>query len=78
MQTLLLTNILLSVIVFCFIIITILFSITLVHIIGATRRIKHIATVFDDDVTRARSVITAIKDLILENLFGKDIHTKKK
>jgi hypothetical protein len=74
MQTLLITNILLAVIVLCFIIITILLSIALIYIIGATRKIKHIATVFDDDVIRARSVITAIKDFIIETLFGKGTH----
>lgn len=81
MQTLLATNILLSIIILCFVVITILLAIALIHIIGTTRRIKHIATVFDDDVIRARSVVVAIKDLVLENLFGKkhkkDARSKK-
>lgn len=75
MQTLLATNILLFIIIICFVIITILFAIVLINIIGTTRKIKHIVTMFDDDVIRARSTIIAIKDLVIEKLFGKE--TKK-
>lgn len=71
MNTLLATNILLAVIVFCIIVLTILLAIVLIHVAGATRRVKHIVTVFDDDVIRARSVVVAIKDLIVDKLFGK-------
>ena len=75
MQTLLATNILLFIIIICFVIITILLAIVLIHIIGTTRKIKHIVTMFDDDVIRARSAIIAIKDLVIEKVFGKE--TKK-
>jgi hypothetical protein len=82
MHTLLVTNILLAVIVLCFTITTLLLAIALVHIIGATRKIKHIITMFDDDAIRARSTIIAIKDLVIEKIFGKEIkkttRTKKK
>jgi len=72
MQTLLATNILLFIIIICFVIITILLAIVLINIIGTTRKIKHIITMFDDDVIRARSAIIAIKDLVIEKVFGKE------
>lgn len=81
MDTLLTTNILLLLIVIAIVFLTVLIAILLVHLIGTTRKIKHVATVFDDDVIRARSVVIAIKDLLLEKLFGKDASqntTKKK
>lgn len=71
MNTLLATNILLAVIVLCIIVLTILLATLLINVIGTTRRVKHIVTVFDDDVIRARSVVVAIKDLVVEKLFGK-------
>lgn len=82
MDNLLTTNILLAIVIFCFIIITILLVIVLITVIGTTRKIKHIVTMFDDDVIRARSTVIAIKDLVLEKLFGtpspKTTRAKKK
>lgn len=75
MQTLLATNILLFIIITCFVIITIFLAIVLINVISTTRKIKHIITMFDDDVIRARSAIIAIKDLVIEKVFGKE--TKK-
>lgn len=75
MQTLLATNILLFIIIICFVTITILLAIVLIHVIGTTRKIKHIVTMFDDDVVRARSAVIAIKDLVVEKVFGEE--TKK-
>ena len=71
MNTLLATNILLAAIVLVFLVIGIMVAVLLGNLIGATRKIKHIVTVFDDDVIRARSVVSAIKDLVVEKLFGK-------
>jgi hypothetical protein len=71
MNTLLATNILLAAIVVCIIILSILLGVILIHVAGTTRRIKHIVTVFDDDVMRARSVLLAVKDMIADKLFGK-------
>jgi len=71
MNTLLVTNILLAAIVLVFIIIGIMMAILLGELIGVTQKIKHIVTVFDDDVIRARSVVSAIKDILSEKLFGK-------
>jgi hypothetical protein len=71
MNTLLATNILLMAIVLVFIIIGIMVAVLLGNLISVTKKIKHIVTVFDDDVIRARSVVSAIKDLITEKLFGK-------
>lgn len=71
MNTLLATNILLAAIVVAILAIATLFAIVLINLIGITRRIKHVVTVFDDDVIRARSVVAAIKDILSEKLFGK-------
>lgn len=71
MNTLLVTNILLTAIVITILILAIMFAIVLINLISITRRIKHIVTVFDDDVIRARSVVVAVKDLIAEKLFGR-------
>lgn len=71
MNTLLVTNILLATIVLVFLVIGIMIAILLGNLISVTKKIKHIVTVFDDDVIRARSVVSAIKDLITEKLFGK-------
>ncbi len=66
MNTLLTTNILLLVIVLAISVLAIMLGVLLYHLIGTTRRIKHLVTVFDDDVIRARSVILALKDKIAE------------
>lgn len=71
MNTLLATNIFLATIVVTILILTILLTIVLVNLIRITQRIKHVVTVFDDDVVRARSVVVAMKELIVEKLFGK-------
>lgn len=71
MNTLLATNIFLAAIVVTILTIATLFAIVLINLIGITRRIKHVVTVFDDDVIRARSVVAAIKDILSEKLFGK-------
>ncbi len=71
MNTLLATNILLMAIVLVFLVIGIMIAILLGELIGVTKKIKHIVTVFDDDVIRARSVVSAIKEILSEKLFGK-------
>ena len=71
MNTLLVTNILLAVIVLCTLLITVLGTIVLVHIISATRKIRDLAKEFDDDVHRARSFFLALKEKFGEKLFGK-------
>lgn len=82
MDNLLTTNILLAIVIFCFVIISILLVIVLITVIGTTRKIKDIVTMFDDDVIRARSTVIAIKDLVLEKIFGtsapKTTRAKKK
>ncbi len=77
MNTLLVTNILLAAIVVATLVLAILIAIVLIHIVGITRRIKHIVTVFDDDVVRARSVVIAVKDMIMDKLFGDTKKSKK-
>lgn len=71
MNTLLATNILLAAIVITILVLAALLAVVLVNLIGITRRIRHVVTVFDDDVIRARSVVAAIKDILSEKLFGK-------
>jgi len=71
MNTLLATNIFLATIVVTILILTILLTIVLVNLIRITQRIKHVVTVFDDDVVRARSVVIAVKEMVIEKLFGK-------
>jgi len=78
MNTLLATNILLAVIVACILVISAMLSIFLVHSISVVRRIKYIVKTFDDDVHRSRSVILAVKDLVLEKLgLAKKHHAHK-
>ena len=71
MNTLLTTNILLLVVVVAIAVLAIMLGMLLYHLIGTTRRIKHLVTVFDDDVIRARSVILALKDKIADILSPK-------
>lgn len=64
MNTLLTTNILLLAIVIAILVMSILVSVLLIQLIGTTRRIKHLVTMLDDDVIRARSFIGAVKDAL--------------
>lgn len=65
MNTLLTTNVLLMVIVLCIVVLTILVAILLIHLIGTTRKLKNIVTVFDHDVMKARSALVALKDTLV-------------
>ena len=78
MNTLLATNILLSVIVLCIVVMTVLLGIFLVHSIDIAKRVKYIVKTFDDDVHRTRSVILAVKDLVLEKVGLAKKHTEHK
>lgn len=68
METLLATNILLLVIVIAVVVLAAMLYVLLYHAIGATRRVKRIVTVLDDDVTRARSVILAAWNAVADTL----------
>ena len=72
MNTLLATNTLLIIIVACIVFLALLWSITLFYVIGIVRRTKRLVKEFDDDVHRTRSVLLAIKDLVIEKIFGKE------
>ena len=76
MNTLIATNTLLLVIVICIVFLGILWGITLFYVIGIVKRTKRLVKEFDDDVYRARSVVLAMKDIIIEKIFGKDKHHK--
>ena len=78
MNTLLATNILLAVIVLCIVVMTVLLGIFLVHSIDIANRVKYIVKTFDDDVHRTRSVILAVKDLVLEKVGLAKKHTEHK
>ena len=68
MNTLLATNIILAVIGACTLVLTVLLAVFLTHSIEIARKVKYIVKTFDDDVHRSRSVIIAVKDLVLERI----------
>lgn len=70
MNTLLITNILLGAIVVAVIVLTVLIAIILVNIIRLLYKIKAVLHLFSADVAHVRTVILAVKEVLLEKIFG--------
>lgn len=65
MNSLLTTNILLLIVVIAILVLSVLVAVLIIHIIGVTRKIKHIVSVFNDDIDKVHSVFDVIKNRIV-------------
>lgn len=68
MHSLLMTNLLLSIIVLCVIVLTVVTTVLLIHLIHTTKKVKHIVGMFDRDLTKARGALIEFKDAIISRV----------